>query len=412
MAGPLVKTTTIEPLEASSEAEDGHRSAAPSARESSHVGAIPARHATARHASRDRYPNVKRADRRLRVRYPGVVSNRKSPAAPALGPDQSEGQEISIRYVPLDEVETWPRNPKQHDFHTLTDSLRRFGFTSPLIPDGETGRLVAGHGRLEALIRMRDAGIERPARIGVDSRGVWTVPVLRGVAFKSEQEAEAYLLADNRVSELGGWNQGELDAMIRDLEDLSGVGFEFPDLADTPPLPDASFDTDDALSARQGDPPAPRGPVFHDPVFGPVVVSSRAQEKTGYTLGNVHNPPAPPAASNPRAAAAPAPTTSEKRPWNSVIQPGAPSAPLPNLDTQPAAESPGPQIGTWGSNLGTGLPHVRYATFKIPITAEEESLLEDALEAHVTATGSLHGFFREVLTAYAAAAAAEAVETV
>ena len=59
--------------------------------------------------------------------------------------------EIKVEYISLDELEQWPRNPKQHNLSGIEKSLKRFGFNSPLVIDERTGRLVAGHGRLKTL---------------------------------------------------------------------------------------------------------------------------------------------------------------------------------------------------------------------------------------------------------------------
>jgi hypothetical protein len=58
---------------------------------------------------------------------------------------------------------------------------------------------------------------------------------LRGVKFENEKEAEDFLLADNRLSEIGGWNKDLLDEMLVDMEEirLEGTGFN---IADVPEL--------------------------------------------------------------------------------------------------------------------------------------------------------------------------------
>lgn len=125
---------------------------------------------------------------------------------------------VELRYQPLAGMKPWKRNPKRHDVEGIKRSLRRFGFTSPLLLDEKSGRIVAGHGRVEALESMRKAGEQRPARILVDdTTGDWLVPVIRGLSFASEEEAEAYLLADNRLTELGGWDEKLLDEALEDL---------------------------------------------------------------------------------------------------------------------------------------------------------------------------------------------------
>ena len=62
--------------------------------------------------------------------------------------------ELRIEYMPLREVRGWDRNPKGHDTAELEESFKRFGFVTPLILDEGTGQLVAGHGRLEALVEI------------------------------------------------------------------------------------------------------------------------------------------------------------------------------------------------------------------------------------------------------------------
>jgi DNA modification methylase len=135
---------------------------------------------------------------------------------------KNEG-ELKIEYVPLDQVQKWPRNPKNHDLDTLEKSILRFGFVQPVIVDGKSNRLVAGHGRLEALLRMRQVGLKPPHRIRVDLSGAWLVPVISGVKFESEADAEAYLIADNRLVELGGWDEDLLKQMSQDI--LSSAGY-------------------------------------------------------------------------------------------------------------------------------------------------------------------------------------------
>lgn len=133
-----------------------------------------------------------------------------------------------IEHIPLPSVERWPRNPKAHDLSAIQASLRRFGFVAPIVRDDATGRLVAGHGRLEALLGLRRTGQAPPTRIEVDASGEWLVPVLCGVSFANEREAEAYLLADNRLTEVGGWEEALLVEALRDLRDadsLAGIGW-------------------------------------------------------------------------------------------------------------------------------------------------------------------------------------------
>ena len=130
-----------------------------------------------------------------------------------------------IEHLALSQLESWPHNPKQHATSAIIESIERFGFVTPLVVDENTGRLIAGHGRLEALIKIKAAGHPPPARVSIKD-GDWLVPVLRGIGFSNEKEAEAYLVADNQTTIRGGWDEGALQALlVNHLDSLPGIGF-------------------------------------------------------------------------------------------------------------------------------------------------------------------------------------------
>jgi hypothetical protein len=145
-------------------------------------------------------------------------------------------EKIEIVYTPLSEIEGWPRNPKLHDDAGISMSIVEHGFNDPPAVDERTGRLVEGHGRIDSLKTMRAAGENPPDRVMVrEEDGEWLVPVLRGIEFKSDEQAQAYLLAHNRLTEKGGWNEAELQMMLQELmeesEDvLAASGFSVEEL--------------------------------------------------------------------------------------------------------------------------------------------------------------------------------------
>lgn len=149
------------------------------------------------------------------------------------------------------------RNPKLHNHVELASSFRRFGFTAPPTIDEVTQVLVAGHGRLETLEMMREAGQPPPERIElVDDE--WMVPVIRGISFKSDRERDAYLVADNQIPIGAGWNRDALSDLLSDLADddedgeaLTGLGFEQDELADL--LADADDDDAGGSDGSEGD---------------------------------------------------------------------------------------------------------------------------------------------------------------
>lgn len=159
-----------------------------------------------------------------------------SPAASTLQAPQDAG-EIRVEYTPLSKVLRWERNPKRHGEPELDASIQRFGFVAPLIVNESTGRLVAGHGRLDSLQRRKASGESAPERIRVE-RGEWYVPVVRGVGFATDDEAAAYAIADNRLVELGGWDDAGLAEILDDLNAslgdgaMVGLGYTDDDLKD------------------------------------------------------------------------------------------------------------------------------------------------------------------------------------
>lgn len=141
---------------------------------------------------------------------------------------------IHIEYKNINEIEGADINPKDHDIGTLYNSINRFGFTQPLLINRATNKLLAGHGRLITLLQMQQAGDKVPDRI-VETEQDWQVPVYF-VDIKDEAEAQAYLIADNRLTELGGWKSDELLLSLKDIVEetgsLDGVGWDLEDIDD------------------------------------------------------------------------------------------------------------------------------------------------------------------------------------
>ena len=101
--------------------------------------------------------------------------------------------QLRVEYLSLSSLKPARRNPKRHHVETVQASMGRFGYVSPLILDERTGRLVAGHGRLKSLQKAKAEGMEPPDRIRVQN-GEWLVPVVRGIAFADDREAQGVVL--------------------------------------------------------------------------------------------------------------------------------------------------------------------------------------------------------------------------
>lgn len=138
----------------------------------------------------------------------------------------------NVTYLPLADLETAgdDRNPKDHDVDAIARSLTRFGVVDAIATlDARTERIVAGHGRVEALARLRDAGHDPPDGVAVDDDGAWSVPTVVGWASNDDLDSAGALIALNRSTELGGW----VDESLLDLLDvlaaddsLHAVGFD------------------------------------------------------------------------------------------------------------------------------------------------------------------------------------------
>jgi len=133
-----------------------------------------------------------------------------------------------LEYMPLSAIQQAVRNPKEHDTAGIRESIGRFGFMEVMMIDDRTGRLISGHGRLADLTHRQTAGETPPDGI-TTKKGEWCAPVVRGWSSKSDDDAEAAIIALNRLVEAGGWNQEVLAQMLADLNNVSdglvGTGY-------------------------------------------------------------------------------------------------------------------------------------------------------------------------------------------
>jgi hypothetical protein len=123
---------------------------------------------------------------------------------------------LAIEYLPIAQLQPDPRNARLHkppQIAAIARSMRTFGFNVPLLIDGE-GRIIAGHGRMEA----------------AKKNGLVEVPVIR-IEHLSEAQRTAYMIADNRLTDLSRWDEQVLGETLRDLSlaeldfELDAIGF-------------------------------------------------------------------------------------------------------------------------------------------------------------------------------------------
>ncbi len=127
--------------------------------------------------------------------------------------------DFNIEYWPLYRLLPYAANARAHSddqVAQIAGSIAAFGFNVPCLVD-EAGVLIAGHGRLLA---ARQLELE-------------TVPVIR-LEHLSEAQARAFRIADNRIAENAGWDEGLLRVELEQLReaefDLDLTGFDLDEI--------------------------------------------------------------------------------------------------------------------------------------------------------------------------------------
>jgi len=111
-------------------------------------------------------------------------------------------------HVNISELISAPRNARTHSkgqINKIANSIRRFGFTNPVLTDKERN-VIAGHGRIAAAKQL--GMTEAPCVVLEDM---------------SEAERRAYVLADNKLALDAGW---DFEILAGELQGLIDLGFE------------------------------------------------------------------------------------------------------------------------------------------------------------------------------------------
>lgn len=134
---------------------------------------------------------------------------------------------MKVQQLPTEKLIPYARNTRTHSDEQVAQiaaSIREFGFTNPVLIDGQDG-IIAGHGRVMAARKL----------------GLAEVPCIR-LAHLSEAQRRAYVIADNKLALNAGWDEELLAVELADLReidfDLSLTGFSETELG--------SFDVDEA----------------------------------------------------------------------------------------------------------------------------------------------------------------------
>jgi len=134
------------------------------------------------------------------------------------------------------------RTHSEEQVGQVAASIREFGFTNPILVDGDNG-IIAGHGRLMA---ARKLGLE-------------SVPSIR-LTHLSEAQKRAYVIADNKLALNAGWDEELLSLELGELQaidfDLSLIGFSEDELAGL-----MVTELEDGLTDEDAVPEAPETPT-------------------------------------------------------------------------------------------------------------------------------------------------------
>src|ERR1700755_1432059 len=127
---------------------------------------------------------------------------------------------LRVEYRPLENLIPYARNARTHSdaqVAQIAASIREFGWTNPILVDGDNG-IIAGHGRLLAARKL----------------GMNEVPVIE-LAGLTEAQTRALVIADNKLALTAGWDTELLGLELADLGELgfnlSLTGFDALEIA-------------------------------------------------------------------------------------------------------------------------------------------------------------------------------------
>jgi hypothetical protein len=115
---------------------------------------------------------------------------------------------IEIQYKATEDLIPYARNSRTHSAEQVAQiaaSIREFGWTNPILIDGENG-IIAGHGRVLAAHKL----------------GETQVPTIE-LSHMSDTQKRAYIIADNKLALNAGWDD---EMLALELRALGNLGFD------------------------------------------------------------------------------------------------------------------------------------------------------------------------------------------
>jgi DNA modification methylase len=157
-------------------------------------------------------------------------------------------RDLEVMMTPIAWLKPGPSRARTHSkkqIDQIAKSIETFGWTNPILTD-QDNRVLAGQARLEAAKQL----------------DLIKVPVIR-LTDMTEAQKRAYVIADNKLAELAGWDQAvlaldfkailEIDAHF----DLTDIGFETGEIDFVIAEPEVMVDPDEADQQSEIDPKRP-----------------------------------------------------------------------------------------------------------------------------------------------------------
>jgi DNA modification methylase len=157
---------------------------------------------------------------------------------------------LRIIYRRIEDLKPDPANPRRHSkkqIRQIADSIRTFGFNVPILTDRD-GKIVVGHGRW----------------LGCRLLKITEVPTL-GLDHLTPAQARAFMIADNRLTEIATWDDRLLAQQFKDLSllgldfNIEVTGFDMGEIdlriASLDEISDQADDPADALPEFSTQPP-------------------------------------------------------------------------------------------------------------------------------------------------------------
>jgi hypothetical protein len=158
---------------------------------------------------------------------------------------------LKIQYKPIQDLIPYARNSRTHNdaqVAQIAASIKEFGWTNPVLLDGENG-IIAGHGRVLAAQKLGES----------------EVPTIE-LSHMDDNQKRAYIIADNKLALNAGWDNEMLILEVADLKDagydLGLTGFSLDELEALNPEVIEGLTDEDSVPEIPEEPKTKKGDIY------------------------------------------------------------------------------------------------------------------------------------------------------